>query len=178
MAPGKDLNLASGGGGGGGGGGEAAAAGEPEHEAVLLVMRELCRYHARHALPLLSEWQSVLARATELEAVVGAGVDEVSTRAATTGRGACATIATASASVTASSSASALASASASASVLIGPLLRRVALLRASLRRTLQRCGEVLLSDTETVRLLVDQGEGSLLPVQAPHVGGHVKAQA
>jgi len=114
----------------------------------------------------------VLARATELDAAVGAGVDEVSTRDATTGRGACATIATASVSVTASFTASA------SASVLIGPLLRRVALLRASLRRTLQRCGEVLLSDTETVRLLVDQGEGSLLPVQAPHVGGHVKAQA
>ena len=42
------------------------------------------------------------------------------------------------------------------------------------MRRYGGRCSGVarcLLSDTETIQLLVDQGEDSLLPVQAPRVG-------
>ena len=48
--------------------------GAPEHEAVVQVMRELCRYQARHALPLLADWQTVLSQAIALPASqAGAG---------------------------------------------------------------------------------------------------------
>ena len=103
----------------------------PEHEAVLQVMRELCRFCARHALPLLAEWQTTLAQAIALPperaaavATTAVAVHTAATRAA-------------------------------------GPVLRRVALLRAATRRVLLRCRGAF--DESTEQLLREQGEEALL---------------
>ena len=103
----------------------------PEHEAVLQVMRELCRFCARHALPLLAEWQTTLAQAIALPAERAAAV---------------------------ASTAVALHTAATCAA---GPVLRRVALLRAATRKVMSRCRGAI--DESTEKLLREQGEEAIL---------------
>ena len=103
----------------------------PEHEVVLQVMRELCRFCARHALPLLAEWQTTLAQAIALPAERAAAV--ASTAVAVHTAATCAA----------------------------GPVLRRVALLRAATRKVMSRCRGAI--DESTEQLLREQGEEAIL---------------